>query len=201
MASERPRSTLCPEYAHRLERIGGASWKKLLDVQRPYRWNLRRLGLGRVLDVGCGVGRNLLSLDPLSIGVDHSAECVALARSRNLRAYSVEEFRCSELAQNGAFDSLLFAHVLEHMDVAAGDRLVSEYLPFLKRGGKVVAITPQEAGFRTDSTHVRFVNTPALQELSERLGLLPLRSYSFPFPRCLRQLFPYNEFVLVAKYY
>ena len=34
-------------------------WKRALDVQAPYRWNLRRLKPGFMLDVGCGLGRNL----------------------------------------------------------------------------------------------------------------------------------------------
>jgi hypothetical protein len=31
------------DYTARLEHLEGARWKKLPDVQRPYRWNLRRL--------------------------------------------------------------------------------------------------------------------------------------------------------------
>ncbi len=60
------------DYAARLNRIQRARWKELLDVQAPYRWNLRRQSLGRTLDVGCGWGRNLASLDPSSVGVDHN---------------------------------------------------------------------------------------------------------------------------------
>ncbi|RZJ89416.1 MAG: methyltransferase type 11, partial [Chryseobacterium sp.] len=33
-------------------------WKKLLDVQAPYRWHIRSIRPGYVLDVGCGIGRN-----------------------------------------------------------------------------------------------------------------------------------------------
>mgnify|MGYP001981888391 CR=1 FL=1 len=54
-------------------------WKQLLDVQRPYRANLRRLDMGFVLEVGCGIGRNLLSLRKIgieAIGVDHNAHSV-----------------------------------------------------------------------------------------------------------------------------
>ena len=49
-------------YADRLRRKEDARWKQVLDVQAPYRWNLRRQELGRTLDVGCGIGRNLVSL-------------------------------------------------------------------------------------------------------------------------------------------
>src|SRR5674476_1246283 len=55
--------TAGPEYARRLQTLSGARWKRVLDVQMPYRANLRRLHLGRTLDVGCGTGRNLAALD------------------------------------------------------------------------------------------------------------------------------------------
>ena len=91
MAQERPvhgdgSDTAGRDYAERLQRLEGARWKKLLDVQRPYRWNLQRLELGRVLDIGCGIGRNLLNLGDDSVGVDHNVDSVAAARARGLTA-------------------------------------------------------------------------------------------------------------------
>ena len=50
------------EYTERLQTKSGARWKQWVDVQAPYRWNLRRHQLGRTLDVGCGLGRNLTAL-------------------------------------------------------------------------------------------------------------------------------------------
>ena len=61
------------EYAQRLQQLQQARWKLALDVQRPYRWNLERLCSGRVLEVGCGIGRNLRNARRLMItpvGVD-----------------------------------------------------------------------------------------------------------------------------------
>jgi SAM-dependent methyltransferase len=66
--------SLTPEYAARLDRIGRSRWRKLLNVQAPYRSNLRRLAPGFTLDVGCGVGRNLAHLDGLAVGVDANAD-------------------------------------------------------------------------------------------------------------------------------
>ncbi len=193
------RSTRKAGYADRLESSGSAPWKTLLDVQRPYRWNLKRLKLGRVLDVGCGVGRNLAGLSESSVGVDHNHRCVSFALVRGLRAYSVDGFYASHDAQVGTFDSLLFAHVLEHMDASDADRLMQRYLPFLRQDGRVVIITPQEMGFRSDKTHVRFVDFGTLERHADAVGLLTDRFYSFPFPRWAGLIFPYNEFVFVGR--
>lgn len=194
-----PGSTLETEYAERLARLSGAPWKKLLDVQRPYRCNLQRLHLGRVLDVGCGVGRNLAALHQQSVGIDHNARCVEIARAHGLRAYTPRDFTESGDANLMSFDALLFAHVLEHMDAPSSERVVRDYLPFLKPKGRVVIVTPQEAGFKSDDTHVRFVDFDALRDLSNALGLQEERTYSFPFPRWAGRIFPYNEFVFIAS--
>src|SRR5690349_17057220 len=50
------------DYAARLHALQGKRWKRLLNVQAPYQWNLRRRHLGRTLEIGCGIGRNLASL-------------------------------------------------------------------------------------------------------------------------------------------
>lgn len=73
-------STEGADYARRLQRIGDVWWKRVLNVQAPYRAHLRRLQLGFTLDVGCGIGRNLSHLDSNGIGVDHNAEAIAHVR-------------------------------------------------------------------------------------------------------------------------
>lgn len=191
--------TALPEYTDRLVTLEKAGLKRLLPTQAPYRWNLHRLKLGRVLDVGCGIGRNLSACDPGSVGVDHSASSVAAAKSRGLIAYTPDEFSATPDSEPGSFDTMLCAHVLEHLSVEEADDLLATYLPSVRSGGQLVLITPQEAGFRTDSTHVRFVDLDALNECAVSRGLTVQRSYSFPFPRAVGKTFPYNEFVMVAS--
>lgn len=188
------------DYAQRLQRLELSRWKRLLDVQRPYRWNLRRLRLGRVLDIGCGIGRNLINLDGNGVGVDHNAAAVAVARRRGLTAYTTEEFRASPDAAPASYDALMLAHVMEHVDADVAEGIVTEYLPYLRPGGQVVFITPQEAGYRSDSTHVRFVDLTELARHAHSLGLRVVRAYSFPFPRPAGKVFRHNEFVLVAQH-
>ncbi|SCG74613.1 methyltransferase domain-containing protein [Micromonospora coxensis] len=192
-------STEGEDYTRRLQRLGGARWKQLLDVQAPYRWNLRRLHLGRTLDVGCGLGRNLANLGGDAVGVDHNPTSVAHARAAGHEAYTIEEFFRSPHARPDAFDSLLAAHLLEHLPAAQALEVISSYLPFVRSGGTVVFITPQERGYASDATHVRFVGFDEAAQAARDLGMTVTRQYSFPFPRALGKLFTYNEFITVAR--
>lgn len=170
----------------------------MLDVQAPYRWNLRRLRLGFTLDIGCGIGRNLVNLDGYAVGVDHNSESVAIAVNRGLTAFTPDEFHRSRFASPDTFDSLLAAHVIEHLSRDDALELLRAYLPYVCNGGHVVLITPQERGFRSDRSHVEFVDFDSLDAISQELGLAVQRTYSFPFPRAFGKVFTYNEFVLVA---
>ena len=192
-----PADTQGPEYAARLEQLAGARWKRWLDVQAPYRWNLRRLGLGRTLEVGCGVGRNLAHLPPGSVGIDPNPHAVETARRRGCTALLPDAFATSAHATQ-PFDALLCAHVLEHLQGGAAQQLVADYVPFLRPAALVVLITPQEAGFRSDPTHVQLLEFAALRSILEAVGCDPLRAYSFPFPRVVGRFFRHNEFVVVG---
>jgi len=186
-------------YTERLERLSGARWKCLLNVQAPYRWNIRRLKPGHVLDVGCGIGRNLLHLDRDGVGVDTSQASVDVARRQGCIAYTVEDFLSSPDSQIGRYDSLLLAHVLEHMPLDTATELVHDYLVYLKPGGKVIVIVPQRAGYASDETHVNFLDSQDVTDLLITCGLHVTRSYSFPFPEAVGRVFRYNETVVVAQ--
>lgn len=131
--------------------------------------------------------------------MDHNPESIAVARARGLVAFTRDEFAASEYAVPNAFDSILLAHVVEHLTPEFAIELVSEYLPFVKKGGTLCFITPQERGYTTDSTHITFAGFPQLESLSRAVGASPTRKFSFPFPRPAGRVFPYNEFVLLAR--
>lgn len=198
---ERP-DTTDPAYAERLAASVAPrhGWRRLLDPQRPYRWNIRRLQLGRVLDVGCGVGRNLAHLDGNGVGIDHNVTTVGIARSRGLVAYTPDEFRGSPHDRPAGFDSLLFAHVLEHLAPAEATALVASYLPMLRNGGQVVVICPQERGQASDPTHVTFLDAAAITALLLDAGVTVERSSSFPLPRPAGRVFTHNETVVVGRW-
>ncbi len=187
-------------YADRLNELQGKWWKKILPVQAPYRWRLKRHRLGRTIDVGCGNGRNLANLPSGSIGVDHNPHLVESARALGLTAYtSAEFFADPELSAADSYDSLLAAHLIEHLTPEGARNVMGQYLPMLKPGGRVLFITPQERGYASDPTHVTFTDLDALRSLSRDLGLRPMRAYSFPFPRRAGKLFIYNEFHVLAE--
>jgi 2-polyprenyl-3-methyl-5-hydroxy-6-metoxy-1,4-benzoquinol methylase len=187
--------TTDPWYTERLVTRPTALWKRL--IPNPYRWNLRRLGMGRVLDVGCGVGRCLEFIDGDGVGIDHNPESVAECRRRGLEAHTPEEFAALDA---GRFDTILLSHVLEHIGAEDGDALVARYLPSLRDGGRVILITPQEAGQRSDPTHVRFVDAPDSERLLAELGATRIRSRSFPLPRRAGRYFLYNETIVVGTF-
>lgn len=192
-------ATVGADYADRLIRLRSVWWKRLIDVQAPYRRNIRRLRLGRTLDIGCGIGRNLQHLGEGAVGVDHNPHSVAIARAQGLRAYTVTEFRNSADGIPGSYDTLLLAHVVEHMDREGALHILRDYLQFLKPRARMVLITPQEAGYRSDKTHVRSVDFAGAADLATAVGFEVACRYSFPFPRVIGKVFPYNEFVTVAK--
>jgi SAM-dependent methyltransferase len=185
-------------YTERLVALGGARWKKLLNVQAPYRWNMRRLRLGRTLDVGCGIGRVLAHLDGNAVGVDHNPASVDVCRGLGFEAYLPAEF-FERYAGRRDFDSVLLAHVVEHMRPGEAIELIEPYLECLKPGGRLVLLTPQESGFRSDPTHVHFTDFGGQRRIVEALGMHVERQFSFPFPRTFGGLFKYNEFVCTAR--
>lgn len=185
-------------YTRRLTARSGAGWKRVLDVQAPYRWNLRRLlGGRRTLDVGCGIGRNLAHLPPGSVGVDHNATSIQVCRDAGLDARTGEEFLAREPGPE--FGGLLAAHLVEHLPPGGATEVLAPYLPFLEPAAVVVLICPQERGFASDPTHTVFTDQVALARLAGELGLRVERQFSFPFARRAGRVFTYNEFVTVAR--
>ena len=60
-------------------------------------------------------------------------------------------------------------------------------------------IVPQEAGFASDPTHVKFVDRPAIKDIEDTNGLESVRVYSFPFPPAVGKTFLHNETIGISR--
>ena len=185
------------EYTRRLQHLSAKRWKHW--IPNPYAWNVRRVAKGRVLDVGCGIGRCLDFIRPRGVGVDPNETAIAVCRENGHESYTPAEFAAAYLPEGSNFDTLLCSHVLEHLDQVTGVDLITGYMPYLRDGASVVIITPQERGQRSDATHVRFMDDAALNALAEKCQLAVDRISSFPLPRFFGRWFVYNETVIVAR--
>ncbi len=85
------------------------------------------------------------------------------------------------------------------MTQAAAIALVATYREVLKPHGKLIIITPQEAGHRRDATHREFVDFEKARAIAEALDFETIRQYSFPLPRVFGKVFYFNEFVSVSR--
>jgi 2-polyprenyl-3-methyl-5-hydroxy-6-metoxy-1,4-benzoquinol methylase len=186
-------------YAAQLAAKQSARWKRVLDVQRPYRKIISEYCQGKVLEIGSGAGRNLRNLAGRAVGIDIDEGAVAICRDQGLVAYTPEQFAGSPDDLKGSYGALLLSHVLEHVSQADGDGLIDEYLPYLKPGGTVMMICPQERGYASDDTHIRWVDFTGLAAHVHQAGLESVREFSFPLPRLFGKAFIYNEFIHVAQ--
>lgn len=187
------------DYTNRLTRLEKKKWKDLLDVQRPYRWNINRLNPGKTLEVGSGIGRLLKHLPEGSVGVDHNEHSIEASVKEGMNAYQTERFFKTKHAKKESYDSILLAHVVEHMTPSENKKLLESYIPFLKKDGKIIIICPQEKGFTTDKTHVKLYDFKDLEKLLKGVGFSVEKQYSFPFARPVGKVFTYNEFIVVAR--
>jgi 2-polyprenyl-3-methyl-5-hydroxy-6-metoxy-1,4-benzoquinol methylase len=193
-------STENSDYTERLMRLEQPLWKRMLDVQAPYRRKIRELfGDREVLDIGCGLGRCLGHLRPNGVGVDHNKHSIQVCRERGLTAFTVDEFGDTEYAKPGRFGGMLAAHLIEHMPRPQAVEILGGYLDYLAPEAKVVFICPQERGYAADPTHVAFTDLDGLADVATQLGLTVEHRLSFPLPRFAGKSFAYNEFIVVSR--
>lgn len=127
-----------------------------------YRWfYLPFVVGGRVLEVGCGAGRQLATLRDSgwqTLGVEFDAGAAAAARRRGLE---VIEGELRDLALPAAsFDAIVMAHVIEHVPNPV--ELLAESRRLLKPGGRLICVTPNadSIGHRLYARHWRGLEPP-----------------------------------------
>jgi len=109
----------------------------------------------RILDVGCGYGRNIKLLGKLGysvIGVEVNEAIVKSNNESNIKCLTVEEFdKTPEL-----YDVVLMSHVIEHFYPDQLLKFMEHYLERLKPGGFLIISTPLNSPyFYDDFDHVK----------------------------------------------
>lgn len=136
----------------------------------------------RVLDLGCGDGRTLWTLQQLGcegVGVDFDRQAAEAARARGLNvrvgALDQQEF------PDEAFDAILLSHVIEHLPDPLAT--MEECLRILKPGGQLKMLTPNASslGHRWFGVHW--------------IALDPPRHLNIFTPRSLERLMGEDGFV------
>jgi SAM-dependent methyltransferase len=127
-----------------------------------YREVLARLGPGRVLDVGCGVGLETARLDAPDrrvVGIDYDSETAVLAgrewgpggpRGTRVEFAAMDGARLG--FQTGSFDFVCSSHIIEHF---TGPELhVAELARVSTDGGTTFVITPNRPADFENPFHV-----------------------------------------------
>jgi hypothetical protein len=195
-------NTNSEEYFEEIHSNTQAKWKRFLPLQVPYKLNLKMQSLGKVLEIGAGLGRNQGFLNS-AVGVEHNIQSVQYCINKGFDVYLPEVFDekfKDRRGKNAIFDSLLISHVLEHIEYENQIPTVLRYLPYLKASAKIMLITPQEAGHHATKSHITWTDFDRLEQIifeaSHEFKII--RKYSFPFSRSVGKLFMYNEFNVVA---
>ena len=153
-------------------------------------------GCGDVVDLGCGRGEAVALFAQAGLrarGVDSSARMVAECRARGLDAEQADVLEALAALEPASTGAIVSFHLIEHLPLAALDRLAKLAWRALRPGGKLVLETPNPLSlvvaarnFWLDPTHVRPVHPEALRALLESAGFAPVEQHSL-------QEFPASE--------
>jgi SAM-dependent methyltransferase len=112
----------------------------------------------RILDVGCGNGRNLEVLRRLGFthlrGVDANEALVAGNRVRGWDCVTARKL--DQEPANAEYDALLMSHIIEHFEHTRLLDFMESYLKRLRTGGALIVVTPlPNRVFYNDFDHTR----------------------------------------------
>lgn len=109
----------------------------------------------KVVEIGCGKGRNLRFFDEAGYrceGVEINPVLVEEVRREGYVCGSPEEFA----ARGERYDMMVFSHIVEHFAPEALLSFLDGYLDYLRPGGFMLVATPMmTGGFYNDFDHVR----------------------------------------------
>jgi O-antigen chain-terminating methyltransferase len=147
-------------------------------------------GKREALDIGCGRGEFLELMREAAIpavGIDLSAECVAVCRDKGLEARAADLFAYLEALPEASLDGIFCAHVVEHLQPESLARMIQLCATRLARAGVIAIETPNPeclaifaTYFYLDPTHVRPVPRQLLEFYfaENGLGVVEFRTLS-----------------------
>lgn len=163
-----------------------------------------------VLDLGCGWGTFEFALAPRVreiVGLDFSERSIELCNERLAREphpnvrFVQADARSSGL-EEGAFDVIIAADLLEHLYPDDADQVLAEAHRLLKRGGRLVVWTPHRGHFleilknnrillKRDVTHVDYKSMERLRDGLREHGFAIQKAYytesHLPFLRTIER--------------
>lgn len=126
--------------------------KKFLKLMIPVKKS------ARILDVGCGYGRNMRLLKRAGyknvVGVDKNNKIIKENIKKGLNCVEVDKFLNRDSKE--LYDCIIMSHIIEHFEYNDLKKFMECYLKYLKRGGYLIIITPlYTKSFYDDFDHVK----------------------------------------------
>jgi len=140
---------------------------------------------GKTIDFGCGVGELLKYLPDGSLGLEVNRASVKYCQDLDLNVEYYDPIEDNYLLRDfipGEFDSLIICHVLEHLQNP--EVVLNLLLESAERLGiqKVVVIVPGRKGFKSDDTHITFIDQSffSRNNLEKTNSFIITSQYLFP---------------------
>lgn len=174
-------------------------------VRQAYIRKASSLVNGPTLDFGCGIGELLTRLPSGSMGLEYNKTTVSYCDAQGLDVVFYNGFEddwcLSSVPKGRKFESMVISHVLEHLEEP--EKILPKLLVTLKSFGvgTVLVIIPGKAGFKSDSTHRKFVDINMLKEVVSRVSDWNIKSMEY-YPFNIEQIgnfFIYNELQVVLE--
>jgi len=157
---------------------------------------------GQILDLACGTGR---LLNYASIGVDASAEMIAVAKRKFPEKTFLQNEADAILLADNSIDTIISFHFLMHLDPNKIDQVLKESNRVLKKNGRIIFDIPSRKrrnllGYKKTNWHG--ASSLSIADVKANPDFIIKRTYGllfFPIHRfpdfCRKFLLPLDSFL------